>query len=61
MINNPEAAVLSFDFLDGGQGAVLQVIHTGRSSDDISITGTVKGVGNPTRRNISQNPSNASF
>jgi hypothetical protein len=39
------AAFLQFDFIDKGQGAVIQVIHTGSSAEDICLQGTVKGGG----------------
>lgn len=35
---------LSFDYLDHGNGAVIQVIHTGTTSDDLKLTGDIKGV-----------------
>jgi hypothetical protein len=34
---------LLFDYLDKGHGGIIQVIHTGLSSRDLSITGDVKG------------------
>ena len=34
---------LLFDYLDKDQGGIIQVIHTGKSSRDLSITGDVKG------------------
>lgn len=39
---------VTFDFLDKNQGGVIQVIHTGTSSRNISLKGTIKGVGAPT-------------
>jgi hypothetical protein len=35
--------LLNFDYIDQNQGAVLQVVHTGRSSGDINVTGDIKG------------------
>ena len=46
------AAHLEFDFLDKDQGAVVQVIHTGTSSKDIVLTGTIKGAGSPMRKDV---------
>ena len=46
------AAHLRFDFLDRDQGAVIQVIHTGASGDDVAVLGTVKGAGTPAKRKI---------
>ena len=62
VVNNPSSRLtchstgarqsvsLTFDFLDRGQGTVLQVIHTGTSSEDISVEGEVMGAGPPERR-----------
>jgi len=35
---------LEFDYLDKKQGAVVQVIHTGSSSQDLEVIGDIKGV-----------------
>ena len=35
---------LEFDYLDEKQGAVVQVIHTGSSSQDLEVIGDIKGV-----------------
>ena len=37
-------AYITFDYLDEKQGAVIQVIHTGKSSADIEMAGAIKGV-----------------
>ncbi len=37
-------ALVEFDYLDKNQGAIIQVIHTGLSSDDIHVVGDIKGV-----------------
>jgi hypothetical protein len=42
--DDKSCAYLSFDYLDNKQGAVIQVVHSGISSDDIIVTGDVKGV-----------------
>jgi len=44
---------LSFDFLDQEQGGIIQVVHTGKSSKDIVVRGTIKGAGNPVLKNTS--------
>lgn len=36
---------LSFDYLDKGDGAYLQIFHTGTSNTDLELRGKVKGVG----------------
>jgi hypothetical protein len=35
---------INFDYLDKNHGAVIEVIHTGLSSDDLEIVGDIKGV-----------------
>ncbi len=41
---------LDFEYLDQNDGAVIQILHTGTSSEDISLEGTVKGFkGRPQR------------
>jgi len=48
---------LRFDFLDSGHGGVVQVIHTGRSSESIHLTGTIKGAGKPVKQDVQPNMS----
>lgn len=36
---------VTFDYLDFEDGAVIQILHTGNSSEDIKFEGTIKGVG----------------
>lgn len=38
-----QSASISFDYLDQGQGAVFQIVHTGTTSKDIDIVGDIKG------------------
>ncbi len=52
-IKNDQSLHLSFDFLDQGQGGVIQVVHTGKSFKDIVVRGTIKGAGNPVLKKIS--------
>lgn len=40
---NNKTVSLSFDFLDKGQGAVLVLLHTGMSSNDVELHGIIKG------------------
>ena len=35
---------VSFEYLDRNQGAQFKIVHTGTSSNDIKLTGTIKGV-----------------
>ena len=35
---------INFDYCDYSEGAVFQIIHTGKSSDDISLKGSMHGV-----------------
>lgn len=41
---------LIFDYLDKGDGCVIQLLHTGKSSKDIRMRGKIKGVGTPSFR-----------
>lgn len=41
---------LQFDYLDKDEGAVIQILHTGKSSGDIWLGGTIKGAGKPVRQ-----------
>lgn len=43
---NEKQASIKFDFLDFRQGAVIQVFHTGKSSQDLALQGTIIGGGN---------------
>ena len=36
-------AYITFDYLDRNTGAVIQVVHNGTSSDNITVTGDIKG------------------
>jgi hypothetical protein len=38
---------IRFEFIDKGEGAVFQLVHTGKSSSDVCVSGTVKGAGKP--------------
>ena len=44
--------LIQFDYLDADEGGVIQLLHTGKSSDDIEVCGTIKGAGKPNRRSI---------
>jgi len=44
------AYVIKFDYIDYNQGILLKIIHSGKSSDDIKILGTIKGFGKLTNR-----------
>jgi hypothetical protein len=39
-----ERVLISFEYLDKNQGGVIQVIHTGLSSEDLEVYGDIKGV-----------------
>lgn len=47
IIKNDESITISFDFISQNEGAILEVVHSGLSSKDINITGTIIGVGKP--------------
>ena len=41
-----------FEYLDRDQGAVVQVVHTGKSSSDLEIAGTIKEAGKLVRKKL---------
>ena len=41
----PSHIIISFDYLDKYEGGVIQIVHTGKSTHAISVTGKVKGAG----------------
>ncbi len=43
---------LSFDYIDKNEGGIVQIIHTGKSSQDINVKGIIKGAGNPVLRYV---------
>lgn len=49
-----KCAYISFEYLDKSQGAVIQVVHTGLSSDALVVVGDIKGV--KKIRNVSEIP-----
>lgn len=44
-----KTATISFDYIGKKEGAVLQIIHTGRNSSNIKLKGEIKGFGCPIR------------
>lgn len=40
-----DQAFFNFEYLDHGQGFVIQVIHEGTNSNDLELKGAIKGVG----------------
>jgi len=38
---------MHFEYLDKDQGAIIQLLHTGISENDVKILGKIKGVGEP--------------
>ena len=43
---------LHFEYLDKNDGGVIQFLHTGKSSDDIEVRGTIKGAGKPINKSV---------
>jgi len=43
---------LKFDYIDKEEGGVIQIIHTGKSNEDIEIHGLIKGVGKINKKSI---------
>lgn len=52
--NDQSSAMLGFDYIDKDEGAVIQVIHTGRSGKEISLKGRIAGAGNPAYRKFTE-------
>lgn len=46
-----KSKIISFDFLAHNEGAIFKVIHSGKSSKDISIAGTIIGSNRPKELN----------
>lgn len=44
LAEDQSSITLSFDFLDKGDGAVIQFFHTGNETTDIEVSGKIKGV-----------------
>ena len=44
---NQSSVELSFEYLDKDEGAVIQIVHTGTSGEDISMRGRIAGGGTP--------------
>jgi hypothetical protein len=42
--NDDNELLVTFDYLDKGHGAVIQITHTGLSSNDLTVAGQIKGV-----------------
>ena len=53
---NGSAVAINFDFLDFDEGAIVQVLHTGNSSSDLTVTGTIKGAGRIRERRSFRKP-----
>ena len=51
LINNEEV-LLMFDYLDKGEGFVVQLIHTSPNNKDLYVDGTIKGIGDISKKII---------
>jgi hypothetical protein len=47
---NNDQFKFDFDFIDNNEGSIVQIIHTGTSNLDLKVNGTIKGAGNPMRK-----------
>jgi len=54
-IENQNNIKINFDYIDGREGCIIQVIHDGAKSDDISVAGSIKGAGEIVQRDINKN------
>ena len=57
LTDDPLRVKCEFEFIAQGQGLVMQVLHTGKSGDDVTVQGTVVGPGVPKRRFVFVSPS----
>lgn len=46
---------ITFDYLNKDQGAILQLVHTGTSSNDLLLLGDIKGANQINKWNLSKN------
>lgn len=45
LASNKKQITMDFEYIDKNEGAIIQLLHTGRSSKDISLCGTIMGAG----------------
>lgn len=55
-LKNNEEALLQFDYLDKGEGFVVQLIHTSTNDNDLCVEGTIKGIGDISKKIIHFEP-----
>ena len=51
-LQNNEEVLLQFDYLDKGEGFVVQLIHTSTNDMDLCVKGTIKGIGDISKKII---------
>jgi hypothetical protein len=51
---NQSSVELSFDYIDKDEGAVVQIVHTGKSGRDISMRGRIAGGGMPVLKEFTE-------
>ncbi|MEA3281303.1 MAG: hypothetical protein U9Q68_01910 [Euryarchaeota archaeon] len=45
--NDNKSIIIAFDFLSHDEGVAIQIAHSGLSSEDVTLTGTIIGSGKP--------------
>ncbi len=45
--NGNKSIIITFDFILHGEGIAVQIAHSGLSSEDVTLTGTIIGAGKP--------------
>lgn len=55
MLEDMASVLIKFNFIDKYDGAVFQIIHTGKERSDISISGKIKGVKTIREKNVELN------
>ncbi|MDX6271506.1 MAG: hypothetical protein QOD28_2729 [Acidobacteriota bacterium] len=51
--SNNSQHLIEFEYIDKDEGAVFQFLHTGKSNQDIIVSGTIKGAGKLVEKNYS--------
>ena len=45
--NDNKSIIITFDFISHGEGVAIRIAHSGVSSEDVALTGTIIGAGKP--------------
>lgn len=45
VLEDGKKLAINFEYVDKNEGIIIQIVHTGKTSQDIKVGGTIKGVG----------------